>query len=125
MISPGAICTIRQHGAQLWVVKCPGPEAGRWYLTRKSTNRRGQATYQNHLAGVGDLTLVLDAKTYQPGDTVNYRGLDHIVLEDRGDDVELGVPEHTAPTKGIELVRIPAGNVTTISKTDLTLEDIK
>ena len=102
----GSLVTSRFHGPILWVVKSAA-EGGRWNLVAKQVDGRGRSAYKGHVAGGGDLTLVHDAESYQPGQTVTYQGLDHLVLEDRGDDgVWLGVPEHTSKTKGGELVRI-------------------
>ena len=102
------------------IVRRPA-SGGRWYLTGKMVDGRGRAAYRGHIAGAGDITVIRDAPTYKVGSTVRYQGLDHIVLEDRGDDVELGVPKHTSPTRGTELVRIPSGNVHVVSKPDLAL----
>jgi hypothetical protein len=74
-------------------------------LTCKQVNSRGQCRYQKRVAGIANIECVIDAEQYTPGTTVTYRGLDYLVLEDRGDaGVWLGVPEHTAPTRGGELM---------------------
>ena len=126
MISIGAIVTVKQFGAQLWVVKAPASGGGAWYLSTKGTDPRGRATYSGHRAGSGDITVVVEAASYAVGSTVRHSGLDHIVIEDRFDEVELGVPARRVPTQDpSSFVRIPSGNVTTVSKADLALEQMQ
>ena len=44
------------------------------------------------------------------------------MLEDKGDEVELGVPEDRVPyRRGGYVIHIPAGNTTVVAKSDLVL----
>jgi hypothetical protein len=67
MISAGAIVTLRQHGTILWIVRGPAP-GGRWYVTAKRVDESGRGSYQNHVAGAGDITVIRDAPSYQIGE---------------------------------------------------------
>ena len=104
-LSTGALCTVRQFGTRLFVAKEPLPD-NRWRLTCLQVDSRGRAAYQTRDAGVGDITTIRDAKAYQFGSTVRYEGLDHLVFEDRCNSIEVGVPEHTSPTKSGEPVNL-------------------
>jgi hypothetical protein len=122
MISPGAIVTVRQYGAALWVVLRPASDGRAWHLRGKLVDYRGRSAFRGHIAGAGDITVIRDAPTYQVGDVVERNGLRHVVLRDLGDDgVELAVPEDRVPLKGGYTVRVPAGNTTVVSKSDLVL----
>jgi len=124
-LSPGSICTIRQFGARLWVAVEPAPdhmgEPTRWKMMSRQVDNWGRLRTQFREAGIGDITTIRDAETYAVGDTVRYQDLDLVILEDRGDSIEVGVPAHRVPTEGTELIRIPSGNVRVIPKADLIL----
>lgn len=71
----------------------------------------------------GDIVVVRERPTFDVGDTIVCHDLEHIVLEDKGDTVELGVPETRVQTRDPKsFVRVPAGNVIELSKGDLVLE---
>lgn len=120
MTGIGDLVTCRQTGSRLWVVKEPLPD-NRFRLIGVRTDRRGRADYSTRISGAGDVQVIRDAEGYAVGSTINYEGLDHLVLEDRGDSIEVGVPKHGMPTRGTELVRIPSGNVRIISKAQLAI----
>jgi hypothetical protein len=119
-LSVGALCTVRQTGSVLYVAKQSLPD-NRWRLTAKQVDARGRVAYQTRDAGIGDITVIRDAATYQVGSTINWAGLEHVVLEDRADNVQLGVPEHGRQTRGGDVIRIPRTNVREVSKADLAL----
>jgi hypothetical protein len=65
--------------------------------------------------------MIREAPQYNPGDTLAYEGVNYTELENRPGDVEVGVPTHGKLSRGGDVVRIPSGNVRTISKCDLVL----
>ena len=108
MISPGALVTCRQTGTVLYVLKAPAP-GGRWYLASKRVDQRGRAEFTGRVACAGDLTVIREARTFEPGETVEHDGLCHEVSADLGDEVE-----------------IVAGDLSkaTVSKADLVLAQL-
>jgi hypothetical protein len=129
MISVGDICVIRQTGSVLWAAKAPAPDPTdreRWTFVGKAVDRRGRAAYSTRVAGVGDVTVVRpwDAEVHKVGSEVLYRGARHLILEDRGANLWLGVAPHDSPRKGGGVIHIQASNTTVASKADVVLESI-
>jgi hypothetical protein len=116
-LSPGALATCRQTGSRLWVVKEPLPD-NRLRLIGVRTDRRGRADYSTRISGAGDVQVIRDAEVYAVGSTINYEGLDHLVLEDQGDSIEVSVPKQ----RRSEVVGscIPSDNVR-VSKAQLAI----
>jgi hypothetical protein len=125
MIAPGSICTCEQTGAQLWVVVGRAHDGLGWRLIGKFTNHFGHAACTGRTAGEGDLTLIKDAPTFEPGAEVEHGGKLLTVIEDLGDEIEFEVPASSRPLRGGGALRIAAGNTTTIYKADLTLENMR
>jgi hypothetical protein len=119
-LSPGALATCRQTGSRLWVVKEPLPD-NRFRLIGVRTDRRGGADYSTRISGAGDVQVFRDAEVYAVGNTINYEGLAHLVLEGRGDSIEVGVPKHGSPLSGGVVVHIPSDNVRIITKAQLAI----
>jgi signal peptidase I len=92
MISPGALVTIKQFGAALWVVRRPASN-GSWYCTGKLRDAIGRAAWRGQIAGAGDIIVIRDAPDYLPGEVIERDGLSLTVVADRGDEVEFSVPE--------------------------------
>lgn len=121
MVAIGDTVTVTRFGSQLFVATRPEPD-GRWQLRRKATSGRGKRTYQNATAGPGDIVVVRPAPTFAPGDEIERGGQTCFVIEDRGDEIEIGRPESRSPTRrGTEFIRIPAGNTCTLSKGEVVL----
>jgi hypothetical protein len=116
---------VRPFGTRLWAAKEPLPdhrgEFTRYRLVCKRVDHRGRVAYETRDAGLGDVTVIRDAATFEIGSTITYEGLDHLVLADLGGSIEAGVPKHTSKTKGGDVIRIPGTNVRVISKADLAL----
>lgn len=68
---------------------------------------------------------VKPAPTYRPGSEVQYRQLDHAVIDDLGEFVKLSVPASMFSLRGGHALTRPSGNTATISKADLVLENLK
>lgn len=121
VISPGAVCTIKQYGAQLWICHAPA-SGGFWYLVRKTVGPSGTVDYQKHTAGAGDVVPVIDARVYTPGQIVRHDGIDMIALRDAGDEVELGVPDSPYDSKSVDVIHV--SNRLMVSKATLILDDM-
>jgi hypothetical protein len=65
--------------------------------------------------------VIRDAEVYAVGSTINYEGLDHLVLEDRGDSIEVGAPKHGSLLRGGGVLHIPSDKVRIISKAQLAI----
>jgi hypothetical protein len=119
-ISPGCLVTCRQCKTQLFVVKAATDNG--WHITGKLTDNKGRALFTSRVAGVGDLTLIREAQTYEPGTTHERAGKLLTVLSDDGDTVTFNVPEHSSPLAGGGNVRHAGGHTTSVSKAELILE---
>jgi hypothetical protein len=118
LLSPGAICTIRQCGAQLWVVVAKSDD-GRWRLRSKRSDSRERSSWTARIAGEGDLMIVRETETFEPSTEIEHDGVKHTVARDLGDSVELVTPEVSRPLRGGGALRIAAGNTVTMAKSDL------
>ena len=127
-IEIGSICTIKNFCTRLWVAVEPVSdhlgEFTRWRLTCKQVDSAGRIAYSRRIANVNDVTVIHDPEQYAVGDTITWGGLDHLVLRDMGDEVELGVPEHRVKPHGYGVIRIPSGNTRVVSKANLLLAEL-
>ena len=128
VLSPGAICTVRQFGPRLFVAQRPEAdhrgEPTRYRLICKRIDSRGRSDYQAHVAGIHDVVVIHPAETYAVSSTVTFEKVDYLVLEDKGDSIEVGVPEHGAPLKRGGVLRIPSGNTRVLDKAALILDGL-
>jgi hypothetical protein len=120
MISPGSVVRVWQTANTAWVVVRPWPD-GRLYLLTKSVDDAGHASYTARVAGRGDVIEVSPAPVYQPGQTVKHDGIPYEVIVDKGDAVEMLVPQSRFVTAGGSRLKMPAGNHAEIAKSDLVL----
>jgi len=126
-ITAGALVTVRQFGAVLWVVKQSLPdhlgELNRWRCTCKQTDKWGRMRYQNRDVGAGDITLIRDAATYEPGQTITYRGEACTIERDDGDHVVITTPAFAKKLyRGRGWVQHPEGSKS-VSKAALLLDN--
>jgi hypothetical protein len=84
LISPGALVVCKQTGRQLFVVKEAADNGLRWKIVGKLTDDKGRALFTARVAGRGDLTLIREAETYEPGELLEYGGLELEVARDLG-----------------------------------------
>jgi hypothetical protein len=122
-MTPGAKVTVPQTGSTLWIVQRLRGD-GRADLIRRLTDYLGRVQYRGHIAGLGDITEVAPAPTFTPGFTITRDGVEHVVIEDRGDEVLFEVGAHFKELRGGNRLKLPSGNVTTISKADLRIEGL-
>jgi hypothetical protein len=121
MVAVGDLCLCRQTDTVLWVA-VRADDSGRWFLKSKQIDGRGRAAYGGRSSvGVGDIVAVKAAPQYQVGEILKHNGLDHKVLVDHGDEVELLTPSHSRPLADGR-VRVRGGNRITVSKSDIALE---
>ena len=80
---------------------------------------------RGRIAGVGDIVLVRDASTYQPGDIITRDGVAYTVERDLGDAVVLLVPARRFQTKRGKDHLLIAANTVTVAKGDLVLETLE
>lgn len=123
MISPGAIVRCSQTGTMLWTVRSVAGEGSRVHLIARHDDGFG---FSGRTAGIHDVIEVAPARIYSPGEQVTCDGVTYTVLQDRGDTVEFQAPEKIfrhRPTR--TNLRIPAGQIVTLAKSDLALETLE
>ena len=124
MIAPGALVLRRQTGAVAWVVHSRMAD-GRFKCISKGVDRVGHQLFSSRTAGPNEIVLVRDAPTYEAGTTVEHNGKSYTVASDNGDSLTLIVPVTRRPLRSGGYLRLAAGNLTTVSKSDLTLETLR
>jgi hypothetical protein len=85
---------------------------------------RDGPNYIGRVAGEGDIVVIADAATYQPGAALKRNRVTYYVVEDLGYAVDLISAQYSTPTKGGEPVTVSAGYVMRCPKADLAMEDM-
>jgi hypothetical protein len=96
---------------------------GRMRLRRKVRSWSG-SQYLSRVAGVGDVEVLQEPVTYQPGTEVEFHGQHLVVLRDLGNEVECEVSESRAYTRSGVTLPVPAGNHIRVGKSDLLLDGV-
>ena len=119
MISSGDIVRVF-HGNTAFVVEAALPDK-HWRLISTRFNRAGRVVHETRVVGEGDIAeVVMPSPTYEPGTTVEHRGVRGTVGRDLGDRVEVIVDASRAR------LHVPGGNtLTVVPKSDLTLAAIR
>lgn len=120
-IEPGAIVMCRQTQTQLWVVVRSAAPEGSWHCRAKRIDQYGRHDTTSRIIGQGDLVLVRAAPNFSAGEAVAVGGVEHEVVCDLGEQIELVAPEVSRPLPGGNALRMAAGNIR-VNKADLVLE---
>lgn len=122
-IKPACLVRIRRLGDSRWIFVRREFDA-RWTCVSKAVI--GRSHYQ-HLTtrsvGAGDIVVVRDPPSYQPGDSIERAGIRYTVNRNLGDSVEVTVPASRGTLRGGGFLALAAGNIAVIAKSDLVLEE--